>query len=117
MARTRWSRAARIDTARYRAWQTMRLMRKAGRAWTVRELAALAEAGKRGINVYVRGLARHGYLQQAAGPAGGPGAAGASWRLVRDTGPMAPRLRRDGGLLDPNLAAEEPVPVPAEAMP
>lgn len=96
------SRAVTHGNARYQAWQTMRLWKKAGQAWSVPDLAAVIEAAEvSNLKVYLRGLHRAGFVSQVerANPFR---RRPAKWRLVRDTGPNPPRLRQDGTVYDPN---------------
>lgn len=79
-------------------WQTMRVRRKQGAPWTRSDLEALcAGALTRGaMNLYLRTLVRVGYVANSN--------AGV-FRLVRDTGPLAPRaLKGDAArIYDPNV--------------
>lgn len=72
------------------------------RTFTVPDLTATADASETNTVKYVRGLYRAGYLrcvrQKDSGRRGGHPV----YRLVRDTGPLAPRLQRDGTTYDPN---------------
>lgn len=111
MARKPGSRSRVVTkNARYRAWQTMRLFRKQGHAWSAPELAAAVETGIDNLRVYVKGLRRHRYLAEAGKERTGPTGLMQLWRLARDTGPLPPRLAVDGTLWDPNTGAEFPPP-------
>ena len=101
-------RAPATSGGRYRAWQTMRLFRKSGTAWSVRQLASLGETSEHNVGAFVRGLMRHGYLAVVRPKREGVVLGDTLYRLVRDTGPYAPRVRVDGSLYDPNTGEELP---------
>jgi hypothetical protein len=86
--------------ARYRIWQSMRVLRR----FTIGHLAAVSTAKADNVKRYVRALARHDYARcvQQATPARGS-AGRAVWTLIKDTGPHAPRACSDGTIFDPNL--------------
>lgn len=74
-------------------WQSLRVMRRA----TTAELAAVTERPRRDVSRQLRRLARVGYL---ASSQPGKGRRGASWSILRDTGPKAPVfLFEDGNLI------------------
>jgi len=78
----------------------MRVLKQQGRMWGCRDMVALCECGKRSANAYIAALVRHGYVAVIERAYAGRGA---RYRLVRDTGPQAPRtIRATGGLWDPN---------------
>ena len=111
MARRPGSRSRTASqNARYRAWQTMRVFRKSGHAWSVAELCAAAEAGIDNLRVYVANLRRHKYLAKAGAKPTSLTGITPLWRLVRDTGPLPPRIRVDRSLWDPNTGTELPPP-------
>lgn len=87
---------------RGRMWKSMRMLRE----FTPPDVEATAEASKANVRKYIKGLATHGYLQLQRAATGQPGGH-AIWRLVKNTGPVAPRLSKDG-LYDANVA--EPLP-------
>ena len=88
---------------RYKAWQTMRVLRKNGTTWTRPELAALCECAVAALQDYIGGLVRHGYVEVARAQRKGRRGGHARYRLARDTGPRAPRVRCTGALYDGNL--------------
>ena len=95
-ARSRvWNR---LPRARDRAWQSMRILRR----FSLPDLMATAEVGQDNARKYVRGLARAGYLRVVKAKANGHKGGHAVYQLVRDTGPRAPRLQKDGSTYDPN---------------
>jgi hypothetical protein len=81
-----------------RVWQGMRQMR----CFTTADLQAIAEVKPETVMQYVRKLRLAGYLViQQDRESGKPG----SWTvyyLARNTGPLAPILKRDGTAFDPN---------------
>lgn len=84
--------------ARDRIWQAMRILR----SFTVADLVATAEAGRENARRYVVGLRNAGYVVMARPKRNGHRGGHALYRLVRDTGPHAPRLQSDGRTYDPN---------------
>jgi hypothetical protein len=97
------------DTLRQRAWTAMRISPR----FTVASLTVLARQAKDKypedeLRRYLRALLRAGYVALLPARAGEPGAGAAApkqWRLLRDTGPSAPVLRKRGKLMfDPNLS-------------
>ena len=86
---------------RDRVWQSMRVMR----TFSQPELVATAEAGRENVRRYVRGLLNAGYLAVVRPTDSGRRGGHAVYRLVRDTGPHAPRLRVDGRTYDVNKRA------------
>ena len=84
--------------ARDRAWQSMRILR----TFTQPDLAATAEIGMANVKKYVNGLVKSGYLRVVRERDSGRKGGHAVYRLVRDTGPKAPRLQSDGNTYDPN---------------
>ena len=117
MARRHGARSTTGGTgARYRIWQTMRMFAKQGHPWTLREMAAVCETHPTNAGKFISGLAACGYVEIASQS---PGLAGGDrrHRLVRDTGPLAPRLRLDLSVWDANTGEVlQPVPqeVPAD---
>ena len=88
----------RLPRARDRAWQSMRILR----LFTLPDLAATAEMGVDNARKYITGLRRSGYLTIARAKQEGRKNGHEVYRLVRDTGPRAPRLQSDGRTYDPN---------------
>jgi hypothetical protein len=78
------------------------------RLFTVADLAATAEIQPRNARAYLRRLESAGYLRLARAARNGHPGGHAVWRLIRDTGPHAPRLQRDGATWDPNTRAVHP---------
>jgi hypothetical protein len=88
-------------TARDRAWQSMRSLT----LFTVPDLVATADIAYSNAGKYVQGLAAAGYLRVAHPKAEGKKGGHAHYRLIRNTGPQAPRLRSDGYVYDLNTRA------------
>jgi hypothetical protein len=84
--------------ARDRAWQSMRILRM----FTLPDLIATAEIGESNVMAYVARLERSGYLRCIQPRQSGRKGGHASWRLIRNSGPYAPRLTRAGAVFDPN---------------
>ena len=88
----------RQPVARDRIWQSIRVLRQ----FTQPDLIATAEAGRDNVRKYVRGLLRAGYLVIGQPKGNGKKGGHTIYRLVRDTGPHAPRQQSDGRTWDPN---------------
>ncbi|MGQ0622750.1 MAG: hypothetical protein ACT4QA_23075 [Panacagrimonas sp.] len=74
------------------------------------DLESTAEVGRKHTEMYVRELVRHQYVRLVqAQKRGGLGGQAAVYQLLRDTGPHAPRIGKQG-LLDPNLVPAKPEP-------
>lgn len=84
--------------ARQRIWQALRVMRE----FTVAEIIATAEASATNTRHYLRSLAKADYVLCVRSRHSGYSGGHALWRLVRDTGPYAPRIGARG-VQDPNL--------------
>lgn len=84
--------------ARDRIWQSMRILR----SFTIPTLMATAEASETNVMRYVRGLLAASYLYVVKPRDSGRRGGHAVYRLIRDTGPIAPRLQRNGTTYDPN---------------
>ena len=84
--------------ARDRIWFAIRVMRR----FDIPSLEAAAEAGRSNTQKYVFALTRAGFLRKVFDGESGKKGGHAVWMLVRDPGPMAPRLQRDGRTYDPN---------------
>ena len=99
---------------RARLWQSMRTLRQ----FTHADLMATAEAERSSTQKYVRGLCHAGYVCPVPGRLQGQPGSRIAYRLVRDTGPYAPRVAKSGTVTDPNLEpasrspADRPVQVP-----
>ncbi|BCV29227.1 winged helix-turn-helix domain-containing protein [Shewanella algae] len=96
----------RRGTAQQCVWQSMRIMR----TFTYPDLVATAEVSMSTARVYCNLLAQFGYVRQVRGrpnhlPNSQRVGEYASFRLVKDTGPIAPK-RQKGGLFDANLNKE-----------
>ncbi len=79
--------AGKPSQAHARLWRAMRMQQT---GFTPGELIALCAVPRKGVEKFVRGLTRAGYLRaERGGPA-------RRYVLLRDTGPMPPRVSRDG---------------------
>jgi len=88
----------RVD-ARLLAWQAMRALPQ----FTQAELAKQAVCAESNSQKYIRALLVAGYLEVVR-PA--RTRQPAIYRLIRDTGDLAPVVQRDGTLVDPNLTID-----------
>ena len=87
-------------SARQLLWQSMRVLRE----FTIVDLVTTAESTKRNAQQYVQALTRARYLRQTSTKRSttlNP----ARFRLIRNTGPLAPRAGRTG-VLDPNTGEQ-----------
>ena len=91
-----------LGTARTGAWSAMRILRR----FTIPEVAATAEAEANNVQRYVFGLAKTGYLRVVRARVSGTKMGSAIYALVNDTGPLPPRLHRDGSIYDANPRGE-----------
>lgn len=73
------------------------------RSFTTGDLVATAEIGESLAQKYVLALQRAGYLAVLQPKRSGVTGGHAQYRLVRNTGPVAPRINQDG-IFDANLA-------------
>jgi hypothetical protein len=83
------------SVARTRMWRAMRMLR----VWRMGELLELTSVRRKAAERYLAVLTRGGYVAAE----GGRGCRGRSYRLVRDTGPFAPRAGDRGAIFDPNI--------------
>lgn len=87
---------------RERAWKVMR----EHKPFTTVEISNRSGCSMTSLHRYVRALLVGGYLEVIAPATPGPYAASAIYRLIRDTGDLAPVVQRDGSLVDPNLTID-----------
>src|SRR5262245_47644431 len=78
--------------SRQRVWE---VIRKQPGAFTCYQIARKANADDDTVYTYLRSLERGGFLE-AATPKDAPRATEKKWKLIRDNGVEAPRLKRDG---------------------
>jgi hypothetical protein len=90
--------------SRYRIWRTLRSLGRTQGNFTLADVIAASAADESNVRKYTRHLLRAGYLAivQPAVPAHHH-RGWARYRLVRDTGPEAPRAHQNGSIFDPNL--------------
>lgn len=98
-------RSPSVLEARGKIWNSMRILR----TFTRPDLVATAEASPDNVKKYVSGLREAGYLALAGQHQSGQAGSYQQFRLVRNTGPVAPRLSA-AGLYDANLADATCVP-------
>lgn len=84
---------------RSRMWQSMRVMRR----FTVADLQTTAEVSRASATHYVRALRDAGYAQAVIDARVGSANQFVTYRLVKNTGPHAPRVARDRTVFDPNI--------------
>lgn len=85
---------------RARLWKSMRHLRM----FTRPDLEATAEVKAHAVAAYVSALIRSGYLLSVSPYQRGVPGGEEKFRLVKNTGPAAPRVLRDGSIFDPNTA-------------
>ena len=89
---------------RSRMWASMRIMR----VFTARDIGATSECQERSARVFIKALIEAGYARVERETTFEVGDY-TSYRLIRNSGPLAPRLRADGtSILDLNLNQEMP---------
>jgi hypothetical protein len=101
MARTKGAHTRvfhRQQVDRDRAWQTMRILRR----FRLPDVVATAEIGAANARKYITALESAGYLRTVVEKQNGRKGGHAVYMLVRDTGPLAPRMQSDGCTYDPN---------------
>jgi hypothetical protein len=76
----------------------MRVLRR----FTLPDVVATAEIGPANARKYITSLVNAGYLRIVIEKQEGKKGGHAVYLLVRDTGPLAPRLQSDGYTYDPN---------------
>lgn len=86
-------------TAQEVIWKTIRIVRD----FTLYDIQTLSGIPHRNARAYIAALSKAGYISRIGLRKDGAGSAPRSkvWRLIKNTGPKAPLLRRC--LLDPNL--------------
>lgn len=85
---------------RARVWNSMRQLRTFSRP----DLEATAEVNDHVAAAYVKALTQGGYLLSVSPYKRGVPGGEEKFRLVKNTGPAAPRVLRDGSIFDPNTA-------------
>jgi len=93
--------AGKPSELRRRVWASMRM---SPGGFRITQLAELAAVARKRVERYVNALQRGGYVEIVGTPK--HGWQGQTYRLVRDTGPIAPRVERSV-LLDPNIVIAE----------
>ncbi|WP_273456370.1 hypothetical protein [Nevskia ramosa] len=89
---------------RSRMWSSMRIMR----VFTAQDIAATAESEERSARAFINALLQASYVRVEQETTFEVGSY-TSYRLIRNTGPLAPRLRANGmSILDLNRDEEVP---------
>jgi len=88
--------SAKAPTDREIIWAAMRHLRE----FSQLEVALISKCGKGKIQDYLKGLTRAGFVERLN--PGGKVAEHARYKLMRDTGVDAPRVRKDGTMLPPS---------------
>lgn len=103
-----------VKDSRQRAWNAMRVHKR----FTSADIRSTAEIGERNLRAYLQALHSAGYLRQECPRQSGKTLGHAVWRLVRNTGPSHPLVRRDdSGVYDQNQGVLYPYPeVTGEAL-
>jgi len=89
---------------RQRAWEELRLRTLHGEAISMPELAAIIDVETLDLRDYISGLIAAGYIAKVRAPKRGIPAA---YKVVRDNGAEAPRVKRDGSPLVKGMAEEQ----------
>ena len=94
----------RSDAMLQRMWQSMRIRRRFGIEGILDDaLRQTDRHPRRLVMTYIRPLTLAGYLIELPRPPTG----GRVWQLVRDTGPLAPTVRRLAGVVHDNNTGED----------
>jgi len=88
-------------SGRYRAWRSMRMLKR----FQIANLVATAGIRDNNAIKFVLGLERAGYLHCEVPCRSGVRMGGAVYTLIRDTGPVPPRVNPDGSVVDFNIKA------------
>lgn len=91
-----------VHQQRAKIWQAMRILRR----FLISDLASTSEVPRKHAAVYLHRLRRAEYVREVQPRSR---AAEAVYQLVRNTGPLAPRLGKHG-ITDPNLEPAKPEP-------
>lgn len=88
------------NSACQKIWRSMRMHR----SFTCDDIVMTSESSPGNVRTYVATLAKHGYLLCVGSSKTIHGRFKPVWRLIRNTGPKAPRRLQDGKIVwDPNL--------------
>jgi len=90
----------RRPSGRARMWLAMRMLRR----FTLPDICATAEVEDNNALQFTRSLMKGGFLRCEVPRRSGVTAGSAMYALAIDAGPMAPQVRRDGEIHDPNKA-------------
>lgn len=93
------------DSERQRMWNTMRQLKR----WDTADLEATADVSKNHAQRFVMALVEVQYVVLVTPAGRGRNGPRAIYRLVRNTGPVAPRITEQG-ILDNNLVSPYSLP-------
>ncbi|EAU53560.1 hypothetical protein [Mariprofundus ferrooxydans] len=85
-------------TSRYRAWQSMRMLRR----FTIPEIVATAEISDSNATKYIRALVASGHLRIARAKRHGSAGGHAIYAVANNSGPIQPVAGKGGVVFDPN---------------
>lgn len=91
------TKSHRVAVARQRAWNAIRVFK----VFRASDVAATADINEANLQKYLHALQQAGYLRIERPKQNGKTLGHAIWRLVDNTGPQCPIVRRDG-VYDPN---------------
>lgn len=84
--------------ARDRAWKAMRVFR----TFNIADLCATAEITRQNASKFLVALERAGFIARSRDHVSGRAGSLIQYRLVRNTGPVAPAIQTNGDVLDLN---------------
>lgn len=89
--------------SRQRVWEAIR---KHAGTFTLYQISRKANADDETVYTYLRSLEKGGFLEGVKQPGAKIGTAEKKWKLIRDNGVEAPRLKRDGTPVTQGLGTE-----------
>lgn len=89
--------------SRQRVWEAIR---KHAGTFTLYQISRKANADDETVYTYLLSLQRGGFLEGTLPAGSKPGKAEKKWKLIRDNGVEAPRLKRDGSPVTQGLGTE-----------
>lgn len=99
------TKSHRVSLARQRAWNAFRVFK----VFRAPDVSATADIGEANLQKYLLALHRAGYLRAERPKRNGKVGGHVAWRLVDNTGPRCPIVRKDG-VYDPNQDRTRPYP-------
>ena len=103
------TKSHRVAVARQRAWNAIRVFK----VFRASDVAAPADINEANLQKYLHALQQAGYLRIDRPKQNGKTLGHAIWRLVDNTGPQCPIVRRNG-VYDPNQQQIRPFCVSAQ---